>query len=148
MTGLEGNRLSICPLRFRIASQEFLLTSAAPRSIETLGEAILNLKGQINSLLPEGPVIICFIIPLCFSKEKNYYFNWKLISATMGLVTKNHICLNDHNDLICTLKSVILDDIAISGLVSVSVVIPVNSWRTIDWSIVGGLLTGLHHFSQ
>ena len=63
---------------------------AHPRSIETLGEAILNLKGQIDSLLPEGPVIICFIIPLCFSKEKNYYFSWKLISSTMGLVTKAH----------------------------------------------------------
>ena len=77
-----------------------------------------------------------------FLKGKNYYFNWKLIGATMGLVTKKHIRLNDHNDLICSLKSVILDDIAISGLVSVSVIIPVNSWRTIDWSIVGGLLTG------
>ena len=42
-----------------------------------------------DSLLPEGPVIICFIIPLSFSKEKNDYFNWKLISSTMGLVTKN-----------------------------------------------------------
>ena len=69
MTGLEGNRLSI--------------------SIETLREAILNLKGQIDSLLPEGPVIIFFIIPLCYSKEKNDYFNLKLISSTMGLVTKN-----------------------------------------------------------
>ena len=50
---------------------------------------------QIDSLLPEGPVIICFIIPLCYSKEKNY-FNWKLISSTMGFVTKKHILLNDH----------------------------------------------------
>ena len=48
MTGPSGNRLSICPLRFRIASQKFLLTSAAPQSIETLGEAILNLLGQID----------------------------------------------------------------------------------------------------
>ena len=94
MTGLKGNRLSICPLRFRIA--EFLLTEAKPRSIGTLGEAILNLKGQIDSLLPEGPVIICFIIPLCYSKEKNDYFNLKLISSTMGLVTKKHTSLNDH----------------------------------------------------
>ena len=39
-------------------------------SIGTLGEAIPNLKGQIDSLLPEGPVIICFIIPLCYSKTK------------------------------------------------------------------------------
>ena len=69
--------------------QEFLLTHAQPRSIGTLGEAILNLKEQIDSLLPEGPVIICFVIPLCYSKEKKYYFNCKMISSTMGLVTKN-----------------------------------------------------------
>ena len=56
----------------------------------------IDSKGQIDSLLPEGPVIICFIIPLCYSKEKNDYFNWKLISSTMGLVTKKHIRLNDH----------------------------------------------------
>ena len=67
-----------------------------PRSIGTLGEAILNLKGQIDSLLPEGPVIICFIIALCYSKEKNDYFNFSLICSTMGLVTKKHISLNDH----------------------------------------------------
>ena len=122
------------------------MTEAQPRSTETLGEAILNLKGQIDSLLPEGPVIICFIIPFYYSKEINDYFNWKLISSTMGLVTKKHIRLNDHKlflrviimknninsnqthsfvqtsvnsesvltALICTLKSVILDDIAIS----------------------------------
>ena len=41
MTGPSGNRLSICPLRFRIAR-------AQPRSIRTLGEAILNLSGQID----------------------------------------------------------------------------------------------------
>ena len=72
------------------------MTSASPWSIETPGEAILNLKGQIDSLLPEGPAIVCFIIPLCYSKEKNDCFNWKLISSTMGLVTKKHISLNDH----------------------------------------------------
>ena len=44
--------------------------SPPPRSIGTLGEAILNLKGQIDSLLPEVPVIICFILPLCYSKKK------------------------------------------------------------------------------
>ena len=50
MTGPSGNRLSVCPLRFIIAPppQVFLLTSASPRSIETLGEAILNLSGQID----------------------------------------------------------------------------------------------------
>ena len=50
--------------------RQFLLTEDAPRSIEIFGEAILNLEGQIDSLLPEGPVIICFIIPLCYSKKK------------------------------------------------------------------------------
>ena len=39
MTGPSGNRLSICPLRFRIAS---------PRVPRALGEAILNLSGQID----------------------------------------------------------------------------------------------------
>ena len=71
-------------------------TEAQPRSIGTLGEAILNLKGQIDSLLPEGPVIICFFYTIMFLKEKKYYFNWKLISSTMGLVTKKHTHLNDH----------------------------------------------------
>ena len=94
MTGLEGNPFA--PRDSGAPPQEFLLTKAQPRSIETLGEAILNLKGQIDSLLPSRPVIICLIIPLCFSKEKNDYFNWKLISSTMGLVTKKHIRLNDY----------------------------------------------------
>ena len=40
------------------------------RSMGTLGEVIQNLKGQIDSLSPEGPVIICFIIPLCYTKKK------------------------------------------------------------------------------
>ena len=83
MTGLEGNRQIYLP-------QEFLLTEVQPRSIELLGG---DLKGQIDSILPEGPVIICFIIPLCYSK--NGYFNWMLISSTMGLIT-NNTCLNDH----------------------------------------------------
>ena len=48
MTGLEGNRQIYLPL----------------------GEAILNHKGQIDSLLPEGPVNICFITLLYYSKEK------------------------------------------------------------------------------
>ena len=48
MTGASGNRISICPLRFRIASPIVPIDLAAPRSIETLGEAILNLSGQID----------------------------------------------------------------------------------------------------
>ena len=62
MTGLEGNRQIYLPREIQDSGS----TKAQRRSIEILGEAILNLKGQIDSLLPvEGPVIICFIIPLC-----------------------------------------------------------------------------------
>ena len=43
MTGCEGNRQIYFPR-------------------EIFGEAILNPKGQIDSPLPEGPVIICFTI--------------------------------------------------------------------------------------
>ena len=44
--------------------QEFTLMEEQPRSIKIVrGGVILNLKGQIDSLLPEGPVIICFTIP-------------------------------------------------------------------------------------
>ena len=42
-------------------------------SIKTFGEAIMNLKGQIDSLLPEGPVIICFIIPLCLEDTQRLF---------------------------------------------------------------------------
>ena len=63
---------------------------AAPRSIETLGEAILNLKGLIDSLLPEGPVIICFIIPFCYSKKLLFYLEAYLFYH--GLDHKKHIC--------------------------------------------------------
>ena len=55
MTGLEGNRLSICPKRFRIASPRVSIDQGAAKG---------------NSLLPEGPVIICFIIPLHYLKKK------------------------------------------------------------------------------
>ena len=50
-------------------------------SIEIFGEAILNLKGQIDtcSLLPEGPVIIYFIVPLCYSKKKNIFLIGNLL---------------------------------------------------------------------
>ena len=42
MTGFEGNRQIYFPR-------------------ETFGEALLNLKGQIDNPLPEGPVIICLL---------------------------------------------------------------------------------------
>ena len=51
--------------------ENFLLTEAQPRSIDTLGDAILNLSGQIDILFPEGPVIICLLYPRIFYLEKN-----------------------------------------------------------------------------
>ena len=47
-----------------------IMTCLSPRSIETLGEAILNLSGQIDSLLPEGPVIICLLhVDVVYQKD-------------------------------------------------------------------------------
>ena len=37
-----------------------------------------------------------FYYTIMLLKGKNYYLNWKLISSTMGLVTKKLIHLNDH----------------------------------------------------
>ena len=47
MTGPSGNRVSLCPLRFRIASTR-VPTDLVCASVETVGEAILNLSGQID----------------------------------------------------------------------------------------------------
>ena len=62
ITGLEGSRQIYLPLEIQDPPREFLMTEA---QTEISGEAILNLKGQIDSLLIEGPIIICFILPLC-----------------------------------------------------------------------------------
>ena len=79
MTGLEGNRQIYLPRkRFRIDS---------PRVSIDRGAAEVNRDSWGGD--PEGPVIVCFIIPLCYSKKKNNYFNLKLINSTMGLITKN-----------------------------------------------------------
>ena len=86
MTGLEGNRQIYLPRKIQ---------GRLPKSF--YWEAILNLNGQIDSLLPEGPVIYLFYYTIMLLKEKNDFFNWKLISSTMGLITKKHIRLNDHN---------------------------------------------------
>ena len=49
MTGPSGNiGYLFAPRDSGSPPQVILLTSAAPRSIETLGEAILNLSGQID----------------------------------------------------------------------------------------------------
>ena len=68
---LEGNSLDLfAPKDSGSPPQEFLLTEAQPRLMNIFGEA--NLKVQIDSLLPEGPVIICFIRPiqLCIPSKK------------------------------------------------------------------------------
>ena len=70
MTGLGGNRQIYLPKRFRIASPRVSIDRGTAEVNRNPWEAILNLKGQIDSLLPEGPVIICFIIPLRYSKKK------------------------------------------------------------------------------
>ena len=51
MTGPSGKRLSICSLRFRIASPKIYIDLGWLQSTETLGEAILNLSGQIDLLI-------------------------------------------------------------------------------------------------
>ena len=49
MTGPSGNRQIYLPLEIQdCLPKSELLTSASPWSIETLGEAILNLSGQID----------------------------------------------------------------------------------------------------
>ena len=53
MTGLEGNRLSICPKRFRIAS---------PRVSIDRGAAEVNRNPWGGDPESQGPVIICLIL--------------------------------------------------------------------------------------
>ena len=48
MTGPLGNRLSICPLRFRIAFPKIFIDLGCALFQKTLGEVILNLSGQID----------------------------------------------------------------------------------------------------
>ena len=50
MTGLEADLFA--PRDSGSPPQEILLTKAQSRSIGTLREAILNLKGQMDNLLP------------------------------------------------------------------------------------------------
>ena len=64
MTGPSGNRLSICPLKFRIAPR-------VPIDLETLGEAILNLSEQID-------------LPITL-ETSHYLFNIKHFALTMEI---------------------------------------------------------------
>ena len=69
MTGLKANRPIYLEIQDR--PQDFLLTAAQPRSIEIFVK--VNLKVQIDSLLPEGPVIIMFYYTIMLrghSKQK------------------------------------------------------------------------------
>ena len=69
MTDLEGNRQIYLPREI----QDCLPKSFA-RSIEIFGEVILNLKGQIDSLLPEGPSHYLFYYTIMLQghlKKKN-----------------------------------------------------------------------------
>ena len=68
MTGLEGNRLSICPDRFRIASPRLSIDRGAAKVNRNSWAGDPESHGA--NILPEGPVIICFIIPLHYSKKK------------------------------------------------------------------------------
>ena len=61
-----------------------ILTSAAPRPIESLGEAILNLSGKYICLLPSRPVIICLMYMCLCTKNKSEGKN-------MGIM-KLHLC--------------------------------------------------------
>ena len=70
MTGPSGNRLSICPLRFRITSPRvpidpILLT-------ETLGEVILNLSGQIDLPITLETSHYLFTIKYKVERDKRY----------------------------------------------------------------------------
>ena len=86
MTSPSGNRLSIFPLRFRTPPQEFLLTSAAPRSKETLGEPILNLSGEID-------------LPITL-ETSHYLFtirHTKLVTNECYVLTTSHVSLGTRN---------------------------------------------------
>ena len=54
MTGPSGNRLSICPLRFRIASPSVPIDVGCASVNRKSWQAILNLSGQID--LPISPL--------------------------------------------------------------------------------------------
>ena len=78
MTGLEGNRQIYLPREIQDQVQK--------RFQRNFWEGHPESQGT-NSLLPEGPVIICFIIPLCLEDTQR---NRKIYH---GLDLS---CLNDH----------------------------------------------------
>ena len=97
VTGLEGSRQIYLPERFKIASPRVSIDRGTAKvNRNSWGGDPLNLKGQIDSLLPKGPVIICFIIPLCYLKKKMIILIGSLLGSTVSLITRKHICLNNH----------------------------------------------------
>ena len=78
------------------------MTEAQPRSKDIVGEGILNLKGQ----LPEGPVLLYHYVKRTLKEKKI------LIGSLLDLPWVDLSSVNDHKfSFICTLKSVILDDL-------------------------------------
>ena len=72
MTGLEGNRQIdlFVPRDSGSPPQEFLLTEAKPRSIGIPGEAIRNLKGQIDLPITRGTSHYLFYYTIMLLKGK------------------------------------------------------------------------------
>ena len=65
MTGPPGNRLSICPLRFRIASPRVSIDLRfASVNRKCLGGDPESPKANRSAYLPSRPVIICLIYPI------------------------------------------------------------------------------------
>ena len=77
MTGLDRNMPNLfAPRDSGLPPQEFLLTEAQLRSIEIFGEAILNLKGQIDSLLPERSSLFVLLYQMIISVESLLDLPW------------------------------------------------------------------------
>ena len=77
MTGLDRNMPNLfSPRDSGLPPQEFLLTEAQLRSIEIFGEAILNLKGQIDSLLPERSSLFVLFYQMIISIESLLDLPW------------------------------------------------------------------------
>ena len=107
MTGLRVIGRSICPKRFRLAEPRVSNDRGAaevsgnswgggPESI-TRGTCHYLFYYTIMLLKEKNIILIgsLLVLPWVWSQKTHTFFNWKLISSTMGLVTKKHICLND-----------------------------------------------------
>ena len=97
MTGLEGNRQICLPREIRMVSPRVSIDRGAAEVNRNSHswEVILNLKGQIGIPYYPRDQSLFVLLNHYVTQKKNDYFNWKLISSTMGLITKN-TRLNDH----------------------------------------------------